>query len=107
MIPNAALLRFPWLPLVAGVLLLAGSFTGCQQANAPLSYEVRGRVVERAGTHGLTIAHDTIPGFMPPMTMAFIARDSAEVAAVSVGDSVQFRWVLGEVAWIEAVEVVE
>jgi protein SCO1/2 len=38
------------------------------------------------------IAHDTIPGFMEAMTMPFRARAAEQLAGLSVGDAVRFRF---------------
>ncbi|GAB5520642.1 MAG: hypothetical protein RhofKO_28930 [Rhodothermales bacterium] len=50
--------------------------------------------------------HGDIPGVMGPMeSMAFTARDSTELRALSIGDSLQFVWVFeGQFNWIENVE---
>lgn len=39
----------------------------------------------------IEIQHENIPGFMPSMTMPFVARDSKEIANLKTGDAISFR----------------
>ncbi|HEX7516433.1 MAG TPA: SCO family protein [Chthoniobacterales bacterium] len=39
----------------------------------------------------IDVEHETIPGFMPSMTMPFTARDSKEIANLRIGDGISFR----------------
>ncbi|CAN5331578.1 hypothetical protein BH09MYX1_BH09MYX1_30360 [soil metagenome] len=61
-------------------------------------------MVDRSSAHGivksidpekkkLSIAHDTIPGFMKAMTMPFEVKDAATLDGIAVGDSVDFSFV--------------
>ncbi|MEM6645006.1 MAG: copper-binding protein [Bacteroidota bacterium] len=91
---------------VACVLSVAGLVAACASGPQRIEHPVEGRVLEFRGTHGVLMQHGDIPGVMGPMeTMAFTARDSTELEAVSVGDSVHFVWVFeGQFNWIEGVE---
>ena len=40
------------------------------------------------------IQHENIPGFMPSMTMPFIARDPRQVADLKIGEAISFRMVV-------------
>jgi protein SCO1/2 len=39
----------------------------------------------------IEIQHENIPGFMPSMTMPFVARDAKEIADLKIGDAISFR----------------
>jgi protein SCO1 len=55
-------------------------------------YETRGIVRSVAPDRTtLDIEHETIPGFMPSMTMPFIVRNSKEIANLRSGDTISFR----------------
>ena len=51
--------------------------------------------IQEIGNGELLIAHETIPGYMPPMTMAFPVTDEVDLSALSVGDQVLFDVELG------------
>jgi protein SCO1 len=85
------------------LLLLVCFFlvAGCNPFRVP-EYEVKGRVVG-FGSDGRTVIveHLDVPGLMPAMTMPFIARDTAEVAALEYGDAVAFTLVITrDSSWI-------
>ncbi len=68
-------------------------------------YAVTGIVLEvRDGGTNLRIRHDPVPGYMPAMTMPFLARDPRETASVQAGDQIAFRLlVTDEESWIDSV----
>jgi len=69
------------------------------------TFPVRG-VVQEIKTDRMTavIKHETIPGYMDAMTMAFDAKTTNEFANVRPGDEVEFRLVVtGDDSWIEKV----
>ncbi|HTH19596.1 MAG TPA: copper-binding protein, partial [Candidatus Udaeobacter sp.] len=39
----------------------------------------------------IEIQHENIPGFMPSMTMPFVARDPKQTADLKTGDAISFR----------------
>jgi len=39
----------------------------------------------------IEIQHENIPGFMPSMTMPFVARDPKQIADLKIGDAISFR----------------
>lgn len=39
----------------------------------------------------IEIQHENIPGFMPSMTMPFVARDPGQIADLKTGDAISFR----------------
>ena len=49
---------------------------------------VRGFSPDRSA---IEIQHENIPGFMPSMTMPFVARDRKEIADLKTGDAISFR----------------
>jgi protein SCO1/2 len=77
--------------LLATGLLLALGWAAYAVLLAPDTYTGRGRVSGISGDSTITIAHERIPGYMPPMIMPFPVRDSALLAGVSSGDAVEFR----------------
>ena len=61
------------------------------------SYSVRGTILEvRKESNEFLIHHDEIPGFMMAMTMPFRLADSLDINKYQVGDSLQFRLIMGE-----------
>ena len=53
----------------------------------------------------IEIQHENIPGFMPSMTMPFLARNPKEVAGLKIGDAIAFRMaVTPKDFWIENVK---
>jgi protein SCO1/2 len=66
-------------------------------------YDTRG-VVRGFSPDRLTIEiqHEKIPGFMPSMTMPFVARDPKQIADLKTGDAISFRMaVTKKDFWIE------
>jgi protein SCO1/2 len=69
---------------------------GCNRAPNPdkttQHYETRGIVRGFSPDRStIEIQHENIPGFMPSMTMPFVARDSKEIADLKTGDAISFR----------------
>jgi len=101
-------------PALAAVLLLA---TGAcrrepvRRTDEPARYTLKGRVVQvHRASRSLTIAHEDIVGFMPPMTMDFVVRekDVALLDGVSPGDEVTATLVVPDSRyWIEGLVVVK
>lgn len=58
--------------------------------------------------HEVTIEHQEIPDYMPEMTMPFTVKDMAEVQALSVGDALQFEFIVtkGD-SWITGIQKVD
>ena len=53
----------------------------------------------------IEIQHENIPGFMPSMTMPFVARDPKQIADLKTGDAISFRMaVTKKDFWIENVK---
>ena len=51
------------------------------------------------------IQHEDIPGFMPSMTMPFVARDPKQIADLKTGDAIAFRMAVTQKDfWIENVK---
>lgn len=70
---------------------------GCGAASSEAQqrheYETRGVVRAIDLEHrSITIAHENVPGYMPPMTMPFELADVAQVQGISVGDRIVFRF---------------
>jgi Cu/Ag efflux protein CusF len=81
--------------LLLALLLLGINLSACQTAqskNHPhiRRYDLTGRVefVDQKN-NGLTVAHEDIPGFMPPMTMLFKVKDKATLSQIVVGDHIK------------------
>ena len=63
---------------------------------------VRGFSPDRSA---IEIQHENIPGFMPSMTMPFVARDGKEIADLKTGDSISFRMTVTQKDfWIDNVK---
>lgn len=63
---------------------------------------VRGFSPDRSA---IEIQHENIPGFMPSMTMPFVARDPKEIADLKTGDAVSFRMTVTQKDfWIDNVK---
>ncbi|MGE5212331.1 MAG: SCO family protein [Nitrospirota bacterium] len=89
---------------VALALLGCGRSTSSDQAAT--HYDTRG-VVRGFSPDRLTIEiqHENIPGFMPSMTMPFVARDPKQIADLKVGDAITFRMAVTQKDfWIEDVK---
>jgi protein SCO1/2 len=53
----------------------------------------------------IEIQHENIPGFMPSMTMSFVARDPKQIADLKSGDAISFRMAVTQKDfWIENVK---
>src|SRR5688500_14358562 len=86
------------------ILILPLCFLACQHSGHR-SFSVRG-VVQEVRPDGKTavIKHESIPGYMDGMTMAFDAKTTNEFAGVRRGDEIQFRLVVTrEDSWIESI----
>jgi protein SCO1 len=52
----------------------------------------------------VTIKHETIPGYMPGMTMPFEVKNTNELAGIEPGDPVSFRIIVsGNFGWIDQI----
>jgi protein SCO1/2 len=55
----------------------------------------------------IEIQHENIPGFMPSMTMPFLARNPKEIADLKIGDAIAYRMAVTQKNfWIENVKKV-
>lgn len=94
--------------IVAAVLLL-GALGGCRgnQTQEERRYELRGKVVSvdpDAGT--VTVDHESIPGFMEPMTMPYPLKDKWAFDAMKPGDGLNAALVVrGTDYWLEQVVI--
>lgn len=80
----------------AGILLVALLLTGCRRTEdigaKAQYYETRGLVRGfSAGRDEVEIQHETIPNFMPSMTMPFRPRPGVAISELKVGDPIAFR----------------
>jgi protein SCO1/2 len=82
----------------------------CSTLAAPVakSYSARGVVQQiAADRQQATIKHEAIPGYMMGMTMDFSVKNTNELKAISPGDEITFKLVVGETnSWIENVQFV-
>ena len=57
-------------------------------------------VIEEIGETELLIEHEEIPGWMPPMRMAFPVIDEIDITGLSVGDQIRFEIEMGgDIGW--------
>lgn len=83
-----------------GILVLAYFMLG------PSTYEVNGRVagVDDTG-RTLTVEHEEIPGYMPPMIMPLPVEDPSMTASLESGDAIQFELtVSNDSTWISDIQ---
>src|SRR5215471_5003899 len=75
---------------VAIALLACGRSTNLDEGSDhyDTSGIVRGFSPDRST---IEIQHENIPGFMPSMTMPFVARDPKQIADLKTGDAISFR----------------
>jgi protein SCO1/2 len=96
--------------LTIGVALLLAA-CGKKESAPPQTwhYEVRGLVRNTPPGHqAVELEHEDIPGFMPSMTMPFIARDPQEIAHLQIGDAISFRLnVTQKDSWIDNVRKID
>jgi protein SCO1 len=94
-------------------ILLAGCVAfvllGCGRSNSDEgadNYESRGVVRGFSPDRStIEIQHEDIPGFMPSMTMPFVARDPKQIADLKTGDAISFRMaVTKKDFWVEKVK---
>jgi protein SCO1/2 len=87
--------------LILGVVCSTLALLGCKRSG-PIDaharvFEVRGIV--RGFTpdrRTVDVQHEDIPGFMPSMTMPFTVKEQEQVAALKIGDAIQFRVIVTE-----------
>ena len=78
--------------LLVAVFVLFGCNRAKQESARVQHYEVRGIVRGFAPDRStIDIEHETIPDFMPSMTMPFTARDAEQIAHIRTGDAIAFR----------------
>ena len=89
---------------VALALLACGRSTNSDQGAD--HYDTRGVVRGFSPDRStIEIQHENIPGFMPSMTMPFVARDPKQIADLKTGDAISFRMaVIKKDFWIENVK---
>ena len=77
------------------IICLAVALLGCGRSTKHETaehYETRGVVRGFSpDRQTIEIQHENIPGFMPSMTMPFVARDPKEIADLKTGDAISFR----------------
>ena len=89
---------------MALVLLACGRSTNSEESAD--HYDTRGVVRGFSPDRStIEIQHENIPGFMPSMTMPFVARDPKQIADLKTGDAISFRMaVTKKDFWIENVK---
>jgi protein SCO1/2 len=101
-----AVLLVPVVLFVA--LLLLGCGRSTKSGEGADHYETRGVVRGFSPDRStVEIQHENIPGFMPSMTMPFVARDPKEITGLKTGDPISFRMTVTQKDfWIENVKKV-
>ena len=95
---------------IALTLCFAVALIGCERAPKPddnaQHYDVRGIVRGFSPDRStIEIEHETIPDFMPSMTMPFSARNQKESVGLKTGDAISFRMtVTKKDFWIDQVK---
>jgi protein SCO1/2 len=94
--------------LLAGCVALA--LLGCGRStdsdDGAEHYDTRGVVRGFSPDRSaIEIQHENIPGFMPSMTMPFVAREPKEVADLKIGEAISFRMTVTQKDfWIDNVK---
>ncbi|HEV2884364.1 MAG TPA: SCO family protein [Pyrinomonadaceae bacterium] len=97
-------------------LVISASLLGCQPANrervrSPTEkhYELKGKVVSvEKERRSITIAHEDIKDYMPPMTMPFTVNDEWVYGVAKPGDEITATYVVdGTQSWLENIVVKE
>jgi protein SCO1/2 len=100
--------------LCAVLFLWVGFISACHSNKTPTfdgqqRFAMTGRVVAANLEYKkVTIAHDNIPGYMEPMTMAFTLQDDATLQTLKRGDQVRATLVVDprtNLTWLEKFEV--
>ena len=77
---------------VAVLVSLAGCNPTSTDSGSAKDYEIRGKVIAVDTTkQTVTLDHETIPGLMQGMTMAFKVEDEKLLSGIQTGDQVQGR----------------
>jgi protein SCO1/2 len=97
---------------IALTLCIAVALIGCEHGPKPdgaQHYDVRGIVRGFSPDRStIEIEHETIPDFMPSMTMPFSARNQAEIANLRLGDAISFRMTVTQKDfWIDQVKKID
>src|SRR5215472_13268760 len=89
---------------VAIALLACGRSTNSDKDTD--HYDIRGIVRGFSPDRStVEVQHENIPGFMPSMTMPFVARDSKQITDLKTGDAISFRMAVTQKDfWIENVK---
>jgi protein SCO1/2 len=71
------------------------------------TYQAKGVVIGvKPEDSSVTIRHETVPGYMPAMTMPFAVKDTNELAGLAPGDPVSFRIIATATdGWIDQIHV--
>ena len=105
MTPHGPDRRLPCVLIVLAAVFAGAPLAGAQSA---LQYPITGMVLKvDPSRRSFVVSHDSIPGVMAAMTMAFDVRETRELDGVVPGTAVRFTLVLGQQsAHAERVEVV-
>tara|TARA_B100001996_G_scaffold92924_1_gene69338 strand:- start:519 stop:1352 length:834 start_codon:yes stop_codon:yes gene_type:complete len=77
------------------LILIFVVFYGCTKSKN--IYPVSGAVIDiNIDDKIVTIDHDSIPNLMMPMVMPFNIIDESDIADISIGDSIQFEFVMND-----------
>jgi protein SCO1/2 len=93
------------------IICLAVALFGCGRSTTHETaehYETRGVVRGFSpDRQTIEIQHENIPGFMPSMTMPFVAQDPKQIANLKIGDAISFRMTVTQKDfWIDNVKKV-
>ena len=95
------------LAVIFSYLLICAAMAGCRAKMPEQRYEMKGKVLnvdQKGGT--VTIAHDSIPGYMDAMAMPFKLKDERGFKILAPGNRVQAILVVaGDRSWLEELVV--
>lgn len=89
------------------LFVLCAIVAACGRASAASAvYQTRGVVRGFAPDRStVEIQHESIPDFMPSMTMPFTPRDRAEISELQIGDAITFQLTVSQTDfWIDRVK---
>ena len=94
--------------LIGLAIALSGCGRSSNRDETGDHYDVRGVVRGFSPDRStIDIQHENIPGFMPSMTMPFVARDPKEIANLKTGHAISFRMTVAQKDfWIDDVKKV-
>lgn len=96
---------------ITGAVCLVLGVTACHRSSQTAHTTIReydGRGIIRGiapDYRAIDVEHETIPGFMPSMTMPFAVKDSKQITGFNIGDAISFRLTITDRdSWIDQIK---